>query len=301
MDLLDEMVAFSFAGALRKLRCWSSLSEMALLLLLVVLAVNSLVLSVRVLSFPALHGGFRHSLRVQGMFEDSGETEDKILERYWAEAEDQSFLEQVEMARAAQKWESFIGTVPKLGPGVILLAGGDNDAFERDVIILASHGGTGSSVGFVVNSKLPEEEGNRARDRLREYSKGEEEEIDFKRAKLISNAINNRERLWLGAGGPVKHPLEGWMHLHSCNVPGAEKLRNGIFVGGDILEVLKQQNCFVKLLFGAAVWNPGQLEMEIHNDLWVMKEASSSIIFNKSENPKEVLNDARKLSGIPFD
>jgi len=190
-------------------------------------------------------------------------------------------MQQVEWARANAKFQTSIGTIKHLQPGVLLVANpGVESEWEHSVILLVSHGGQKPSTGYIVNSPLPKEEGDKARLMLREFQQGHE---FSQRNKRLRNAIMSTDKLWLGKGGPVRSEEESWTHIHDCIkwVEDENLIAPGVGVGGDVLEILSDDSCFIKLMYGSSRWKPGQLDHEVSQGLWKIVPASSSLVFNK--------------------
>lgn len=171
--------------------------------------------------------------------------------------------------------------------------------FQADVILLTAHGGDKPSVGFVMNSKLPEAESKQAREMLRENTDANMFD-GSERRDLVRAAIRDRGHLWLGAGGPLRNAAHLWTHIHNCShVNGAQKLAKGVYWKGDILELLIDDTCFIKLLYGSAAWSPGQLDLEIINGLWTLRKAVDKTVLEPSADSKLSLLQATMQPEVP--
>ncbi|GBG26675.1 Hypothetical Protein FCC1311_028962 [Hondaea fermentalgiana] len=247
-----------------------------------------------------------------------------------------SLYEVVERARTEKRFGQFIDSVSALRPGIVLLAhkpsalsdkdnvgseddveDGDEDddgseevaslhslkwenPFTSDVILLTAHGGNAPTVGFVMNAKLPDAEARQAREMLRENSDADLFQ-GSERREIIQAAIRDKQRLWLGAGGPVRNPAHLWTHVHNCpGAAGAMEVAKGVCWRGDILELLVNDDCFVKLLYGSVVWSPGQLDVEVKRGLWNLYDADPSAIFEASADADTALFRVADQPSLPI-
>jgi putative AlgH/UPF0301 family transcriptional regulator len=180
-------------------------------------------------------------------------------------------------AALATRFAADVGSVAGLGPGTLLrptAAQPATSSFAGGAMLLVTQHGRSGTKGFVLNQALPEDEAARARLALREAAgEGDEgnegDEGDLARRQRVAGAIRGSSRLWLGVGGPVRGSEEMWTHVHNCpQLHGATPLAAGLAFGGDVLEVLQDERCRVKLLYGSAQWAAGQLDSEVMRGLW---------------------------------
>lgn len=169
-----------------------------------------------------------------------------------------SFFDQIERANIAPI--HLIGTVHELVPGCMLKSTSASSlSFPKNSIVLITEVEQDVYRGFIINSPLPENEQFAAQRALR-IAKDEEEP----RSSLDLTRV-----LFYGYGGPVNSHEHRWTAVHdNVNVPGATILGPSLAVGGDSAASLLQSSTRVLLLYGAAVWIPGQLEREITEGLW---------------------------------
>lgn len=225
--------------------------------------------------------------------EDLGSEQEEAAYDAETDLDDDSLMLQVERAR----WAQYAGSEPVLRAGALLVAspgdGGLGAAFVEAVVLLTAHGGTAEpSVGYVVNSQLPAAEADAARRALHLD--------DFAQQARVAAGAVRTDKVWLGAGGPVKSAASEWVHVHDCPAKAdSVALAAGVAVDGDVVEVLGDAACFVKLLYGEAVWAPGQLDREVSEGTWLLREATPDVVFHPGAMRRHAWELARAARPLP--
>lgn len=160
----------------------------------------------------------------------------------------------------------FKASLPKMAPakGRILIADPflRGPFFGRSIILLTEYGLQGA-VGFVLNKTnniYPDE--------------------------VIEELLSFKGELYLG--GPVASDTLHFIHTLGEKIPGATKITDTIWWGGDfeILKTLlnnKEANFEqVKFFAGYSGWSPSQLEAEIQENSWVVTEIGDNMIMSNS-------------------
>tara|TARA_Y100000741_G_scaffold115599_1_gene86758 strand:- start:1372 stop:1917 length:546 start_codon:yes stop_codon:yes gene_type:complete len=129
------------------------------------------------------------------------------------------------------------------------------DVFFNKAVVLVVDDEDSGSVGFIINKKI-------------KY--------------YLSDIINNTKIPFpIYLGGPVEQ--DNLFFIHNCNdlIPNSKLINDNLFWGGDFKKAInlindnkidKKNICFY---LGYTGWSGGQLEDEIKNNLWVLKENSS--------------------------
>ncbi|KAH9260624.1 hypothetical protein BASA81_001091 [Batrachochytrium salamandrivorans] len=168
--------------------------------------------------------------------------------------DDASFFERIERAQIAPV--ELIGKVPALQVGSLLQSTlQDNRAFPLGSLVMVTELGSDFYRGVIINSPLPVSEQDQAKQMLRVS--------DAAAPKPILDRV-----LFYGYGGPVKTQEHQWQIVHdNVHAVGAVVIGSdrghGIAVGGDFVHELLVESTRILLLYGSAVWLPGQLEREI--------------------------------------
>lgn len=129
-------------------------------------------------------------------------------------------------------------------------------SFGRSVIFLTEHNVEGS-VGFILNKQ-----------------------IDLKLSELLPD-INKDFPIY--KGGPVEQDNLYYIHKIPEIIPGSIAVSDGIFWGGDfdiLYEELKKGNISadkIKFFLGYSGWMPYQLEDEIDQKSWIIKDNKFNI------------------------
>jgi putative transcriptional regulator len=105
-------------------------------------------------------------------------------------------------------------------------------------------------------------------------------------------------------GGPVETDTMFFIHSLGLVVPGAQKIREGLYWGGDpdkiremvILNQIKPGE--IRFFLGYSGWSADQLDQEINRDSWIVSEARSERIFNTK--PEEMWSSAMKSLGKDY-
>jgi len=156
-----------------------------------------------------------------------------------------------------------------LEKGTFLISTPDVDSgiFFRSVLLLCEHSPEGS-FGIVINKNL---------------------EIDLPDEILSLDQMNN-PNVGIRAGGPVQ--TNQMMLVHSSDsIPGQTiEICEGVHLGGDLQflqdVIINQDGPTLRLCFGYAGWQAGQLEREFLDGGWFICPATAKHIF---ETPPEQL------------
>lgn len=172
------------------------------------------------------------------------------------EDDTQSIVSKVEQAYIAPV--HLIGSVPELIPGSIIRSVHGSHGFPLGSCVLVSEINNDFYKGFIINSPLPLDEITDAKALLRV-----EQQEGF---------TPNLDRVeFFGRGGPV-HLRSEWTPIHNgTNIHDSLVVATDIRLNGDISALWKGPSpdpFTVLLVFGAAVWLPGQLEREFSENLW---------------------------------
>jgi len=137
--------------------------------------------------------------------------------------------------------------------------------FSRSVILLAEHNSE-ESIGFVLDKPT-----------------------DLYPDELIDNMRQFKGSLYLG--GPVEPCMLNYIHTLGEKIPGATKITDSIYHGGDFEMLVSLINKGVanannvKFFGGYSGWNPGQLQDEIDENSWVVTTIEDEkIMQSESEN-----------------
>ena len=93
----------------------------------------------------------------------------------------------------------------------------------------------------------------------------------------------------LSIGGPLHANTLHYLHTHD-NVPGAIKIVNGIYWGGNIdvvrkllsMSIMKPED--IRFFIGYSAWIAGQLDDELKSDSWLVGDIRPSQIIRPSHN-----------------
>lgn len=137
----------------------------------------------------------------------------------------------------------------------------ESGIFFRSVLLLCEHSSNGS-FGIIINKKL---------------------EIELPEEILNPEQLSN-SRIGIRAGGPVQ--TNQMMLLHSSDKIPEQTIEicKGVFLGGDLQflqeMMLDPSGSPIRLCFGYAGWQAGQLEREFLDGGWFLCPASDRHIFD---------------------
>ena len=164
----------------------------------------------------------------------------------------------------------------------------ESGIFFRCVAILCEHS-PGGSFAIIINKAL---------------------DLDLPEEIMSLESLSS-DQVQTRAGGPVQ--TNQMMLLHNCNkIPDQTiEICEGVFLGGDLQflqeSVTSNEGPAMRLCFGYAGWQGGQLEREFLDGGWFLHPASSKHIFETpadklwSELLKEMGGRFATLSMIPED
>lgn len=185
----------------------------------------------------------------------------------------------------------FKGVRPKFHPekGRILIAEPflQGPYFARSLILLTEYSEEGA-VGFVLNKAT-----------------------DVYPDEVIDDLFNFNGELFIG--GPVSSNSLHFLHTLGDQIPGAMKITNTIYWGGDFEQIKKlinegkADNKSVRFFAGYSGWTAGQLESEIAEDSWIVTNLNDHQIMTGDvesiwkESLKGVGNLYKTWSNFPSD
>jgi putative transcriptional regulator len=162
-------------------------------------------------------------------------------------------------------------TIPysHLEKGTFLIATPDveSGSFFRSVLLVCEHSANGS-FGIVINKTL---------------------DLELPEEILSAEHLTN-PRVGIRAGGPVQ--TNQMMLLHSSDKIPEQTIEicEGVYLGGDLQflqeAIIDDNGPFIRLCFGYAGWQAGQLEREFLDGGWFLCPAAARHIF---ETPPEKL------------
>jgi len=156
-----------------------------------------------------------------------------------------------------------------LEKGTFLIATPDIETgiFFRGVLLLCEHT-TSGSFGIIINKNL---------------------ELELPEEILSMEQLNN-PRVGIRAGGPVQTNQMMLLHSSTAIPDQTIDICPGVYLGGDLQflqeAVTNPSGPFLRLCFGYAGWQAGQLEREFLDGGWFIYPASAQHIF---ETPPEKL------------
>ena len=124
------------------------------------------------------------------------------------------------------------------------------DFFENTTILIVKHNEEGS-LGFVTNKP---------------FGKSLNELIEFNQSKPFP----------LMDGGPVDREHLFVLHKRPDLINGGEQITNGLYLGGDMKQVIKAINTGdanqqeIQLFIGYCGWDVGELEAELKEGSWIL-------------------------------
>jgi putative transcriptional regulator len=174
-------------------------------------------------------------------------------------------------------------------PGILLISDPflKDPNFQRTVVFLCEHRDEGS-FGFVLNKTYDQELGD-----------------------LIKDAEGIRFPVY--EGGPVQKDTLHFLHQCPDLIPGGIEVIAGIYWGGDfedVLELLKQKRIGkkdIRFFLGYSGWSEGQLDGELNEKSWIIREASRKLVFNMDtkETWKQALGELggeyQQMTNYPID
>ena len=131
--------------------------------------------------------------------------------------------------------------------------------FKQSVIMLADHNEDGS-LGIIINKPM-----------------------DIRLSKVIKGWGGFNPRLFFG--GPVSTDSIFFIHRMGNRIPGAQKVTEGVFWGGDwnvVLELMLQNQITmhdIRIFMGYSGWSAHQLDSELTHDSWVVSTLTPHQLF----------------------
>jgi putative transcriptional regulator len=93
---------------------------------------------------------------------------------------------------------------------------------------------------------------------------------------ILNKQLDDQAAGALSIGGPCD--MDRLFYLHdNPNVRGAIRVKEGLYFGGEIEDVFSSDGYLVKQYLGYCSWMPGQLEGELFNNDWVLRNDLSAI------------------------
>lgn len=148
---------------------------------------------------------------------------------------------------------------------LVAMPGLRGEAFAKSVIYICAHSPAGA-MGIVINQKLPE---IRFSDML--------EQLQLPHAASPADPV-------VHFGGPVETGRGFVLHTSDFMREGTVRVGSRVSVTStvDILRAIAQGNGPQKSIFalGYAGWGPGQLDAEMHANLWLTIPADDDLVFS---------------------
>jgi putative transcriptional regulator len=147
--------------------------------------------------------------------------------------------------------------------------------FNRSVVLIVEHNNDGT-VGFILNKQ-----------------------IDVDLNGLVSDFEEIEASVFFG--GPVNKDNLFFIHSFGKEIEGALPITKKLFWGGDftmlkdILRKDKSNIDKVRFFIGYSGWDPGQLQMELDQNSWVVKSMVEDNILSSS--PKNLWKDTLRKMG----
>jgi putative transcriptional regulator len=174
-------------------------------------------------------------------------------------------------------------------PGVLLIADPflKDPNFLRTVVFLCDHQHEGS-FGFVLNKSF-----------------------DHHLEELVTGAEGLKIPVYYG--GPVQMDTLHFLHQNPVEIPGGNKIADGIYWGGDFEAAIEQirlgkiEENNIRFFVGYSGWGKGQLTDELNEKSWLTVMSNRKLIFhnNIDEIWKEALRhlggDFEMLANYPID
>ncbi|RMH66165.1 MAG: YqgE/AlgH family protein [Bacteroidetes bacterium] len=165
-------------------------------------------------------------------------------------------------------------------PGVLLVAPPllADPNFRRSVVLLCEHGEDGS-FGLILNRPMA-----------------------IQPAEVLDDFYGYDEPLSLG--GPVEPNTLHYLHRHGDVIPGAIRVFDGVYWGGDF-EAVRTLTASggastgdLRFFLGYAGWSPGQLDAEIDAGGWFLARAREAAIFPR--DPDRLWRDVLRSMGREY-
>lgn len=158
----------------------------------------------------------------------------------------------------------------------------EDNVFHQSMIFMVDHTSSGAA-GFIFNRPLK----NMPNDSL--FTKINEE--------LAIPDVN----LELHVGGPMNLQRGFFLHTTDYNKNLLYQSKDdmiGLSSNTEIIDDIAKDSGPEKIIFivGYTCWEPGQLEFEIENHLWIVSELNLNIIFNDIPNADNVTNIKWKMA-----
>jgi len=92
----------------------------------------------------------------------------------------------------------------------------------------------------------------------------------------------------LYTGGPVDTEHLFFLHRRNDLIPGGTLVAGDVYLGGDFKQAIARLNdktlgeADLKIFVGYCGWDSGELEAEVAEGSWILKEPNSDLVFGKS-------------------
>lgn len=154
----------------------------------------------------------------------------------------------------------------------------DDFYFKRSIVLLADHNEEGS-FGIILNKPM-----------------------HINLSEVVDGYRNFNPGVFFG--GPMEPDTIFFLHTIGRALPGAQKIANGLFLGGDT-DVLKEMVILnqvdpseIRFFLGYSGWSPSQLEMELGKKSWVVAESSASEMIQS--NPDNLWTNVMRSLGSEY-
>ena len=152
--------------------------------------------------------------------------------------------------------------------------------FNRTVVLLVEHNEKGS-FGIVLNKSLPVT--------LRD---------------IFTKTEKKHESIPVFNGGPVEIDNLFALHTYGNLINGSFQVIDGLYFGGfpsELLQSIKNDSLdenLIRFYLGYAGWSAGQLESELHKNMWVIGQFQEKLLFHN--NDEKCWEMAVKSLGKPY-
>ena len=155
-------------------------------------------------------------------------------------------------------------------PGTILISKPfmEDKKFEKTIILIVEHNKNGT-IGFVINKKT-----------------------SIEAHELIPDFTQTN--LKIKSGGPVEKNTLFFVHTYPDLINNCQEIKDGIFWGGDIEDVIKGlenkeiTGNQIAFFIGYCGWEPNQLQSEIYEGSWILHKIDLTK-FNEAINWSQLL------------
>lgn len=145
-------------------------------------------------------------------------------------------------------------------PGMLLVAEPflRESHFHHSVIYLIDYGPASGSMGVVMNKPT-----------------------NYRLADLLKGGLSRREPVPVYCGGPMSADRLYFIHRLGDIIPESRLIGDGLYIGGDFASMVDYVNAgyplegLVRFCLGYSGWGAGQLDEELHNNVWAVASVAN--------------------------